>query len=47
MLVAVQLFPAGLYLPPVLAKDVKIYISAPDDHFTAGPDCRVGRFVCS
>ena len=36
VLVAVQLSVLGLYLPPVL-KDV----AAPDDHFTAGPDCRV------
>ena len=40
VLVAVQLSVLGLYLPPVLkiAADIS---SAPDDHFTAGPDCRV------
>ena len=36
VLVAVQLSVLGLYLPPVL--DGR---SAPDDHFTAGPHCRV------
>ena len=40
MLVAVQLFVLGLYLPPVLHLRTLI-ISAPDDHFTASPDCRV------
>ena len=34
---AVQLSVPGLYLPPVF----KSLSSAPDDHFTAGPDCRV------
>ena len=40
VLVAVQLSVLGLYLPPVL-KSVASSASAPDDHFTAGPDCRV------
>ena len=40
VLVAVQLFVLGLYLPPVF-KYVEVISSAPDDHFTAGPDCRV------
>ena len=39
VLVAVQLSVLGLYLPPVL-KEMHIF-SAPDDHFTAGPHCRV------
>ena len=39
VLVAVQLSVLGLYLPPVF-KAASI-ISAPDDHFTAGPDRRV------
>ena len=37
---AVQLSVLGLYLPPVLKQTVAID-SAPDDHFTAGPHCRV------
>ena len=40
VLVAVQLSVPGLYLPPVFEDAVGIS-SAPDDHFTAGPDCRV------
>ena len=40
MLVAVQLSVLGLYLPPVF-KTADVSKSAPDDHFTAGPDCRV------
>ena len=40
VLVAVQLSVLGLYLPPVF-KRVAASQSAPDDHFTAGPDCRV------
>ena len=40
MLVAVQLSVLGLYLPPVF-KSASADQSAPDDHFTAGPDCRV------
>ena len=40
MLVAVQLSVLGLYLPPVFESRAGV-ISAPDDHFTAGPDCRV------
>ena len=39
MLVAVQLSVLGLYLPPVFK--LAVTISTPDDHFTAGPDCRV------
>ena len=39
VLVAVQLSVLGLYLPPVF-KWCRSR-SAPDDHFTAGPDCRV------
>ena len=39
VLVAVQLSVLGLYLPPVFKGP--IISSAPDDHFTAGPDCRV------
>jgi hypothetical protein len=38
VLVAVQLSVLGLYLPPVFKRAVK---SAPDDHLTAGPNCRV------
>ena len=40
VLVAVQLSVLGLYLPPVF-KSADAVRSAPDDHFTAGPDCRV------
>ena len=40
VLVAVQLSVLGLYLPPVF-KIAAAINSAPDDHFTAGPDCRV------
>ena len=40
MLVAVQLSVPGLYLPPVF-KYAAAIISAPDDHLTAGPNCRV------
>ena len=40
VLVAVQLSVLGLYLPPVF-KVADAIVSAPDDHFTAGPDCRV------
>ena len=36
MLVAVQLSVLGLYLPPVLK--TRAIVSAPDDHFIAGPD---------
>ena len=39
---AVQLSVLGLYLPPVF-KMLAAVISAPDDHFAAGPDCRVIR----
>ena len=39
VLVAVQLSVLGLYLPPVFK--VPNVQSAPDDHFAAGPDCRV------
>ena len=37
VLVALQLSAAGWYLPPVAAEEV----SSPNDHFAAGPDCRV------
>ena len=37
---AVQLSVPGLYLPPVF-KELLPFQSTPDDHFTAGPDCRV------
>ena len=40
-LVAVQLFVLGLYLPPVFNSMAHRSHSAPDDHFTAGPHCRV------
>ena len=40
VLVAVQLSVPGLYLPPVF-ETVEVISSTPDDHFTAGPDCRV------
>ena len=40
VLVAVQLSVLGLYLPPVF-KRYGATDSAPDDHFTASPDCRV------
>ena len=40
MLVAVQLSVPGSYLPPVF-KWLRRTTSAPDDHFTAGPHCRV------
>ncbi len=45
VLMAVQLSVLGLYLPPVFRKleleQSGLHTSAPDDHFTAGPDCRV------
>ena len=37
VLVAIQLSVLGLYLPPVF----KARVAAPNDHFAAGPDCRV------
>ena len=40
VLVAVQLSVLGLYLPPVFKWSAD-YRSTPDDHFTAGPHCRV------
>ena len=40
VLVAVQLSVLGLYLPPVFKKLERIK-AAPDDHFAAGPHCRV------
>ena len=40
VLVAVQVFVVGLYLPPVFESENGTD-STPDDHFTAGPDCRV------
>ena len=39
VLVAVQLSVPGLYLPPVFI--MPLTSPAPDDHFTAGPHCRV------
>ena len=39
VLVAVQLSVLGLYLPPVFKS--RAVTSAPDDHFTASPYCRV------
>ena len=36
----VQLLVIGLYLPPVLTV-AYVQHSTPDDHFTAGPHCRV------
>ena len=39
VLVAVQLFVLGLYRPPAL--EIGEIKPTPDDHFTAGPDCRV------
>ena len=41
MLVAVQLSVLGSYLPPVFKGSATC--SAPDDHFAAGPYCRVQR----
>ena len=43
VLVAVQLFVLGLYLPPVFKKEEGLQgcKSAPDYHFAAGPDCGV------
>ena len=48
VLVAVQVSVLGLYRPPVFK--LRRSISAPDDHLTAGPNCRVelsriGRLV--
>ena len=40
VLVDVQLFVRGSYLPPVL-KTLPPLESTPDDHFAAGPHCRV------
>ena len=44
MLVAVQLFMPGLYLPPVLTDGETLIPTAPDNHF--GP-CPYGRVVRS
>ena len=41
VLVAVQLSVLGLYLPPVFNGARIVTTPAPDDHFAAGPDCRV------
>ena len=41
VLVAVQVSVLGLYLPAGVQNIWKPVVSAPDDHFTAGPDCRV------
>ena len=40
VLVAVQLFVSGI-VSPASVQIAGIAISAPDDHFTAGPHCRV------
>ena len=40
VLMAVQLSVLGLYLPPVFKRQ-RSQNATPDDHFTAGPDCRV------
>ena len=40
MLVSVQLSVAGLYLAACVQVEVQMP-STPNDHFTAGPDCRV------
>jgi hypothetical protein len=37
VLVAVQLFVVGLYLPPLFTKPPPVK-STPDDHFAAGPN---------
>ena len=39
MVVTIQLFVFGLYLPPVFELTLLIVLSAPDDHFTASPHC--------
>ena len=39
MLVRLQVLVLGLYLPPVFERLPTS--STPNDHFTAGPDCRV------
>ena len=41
VLVAVQVSVLGSYLPPVFKYWCCRHTSAPDDHFTAGPNCRV------
>ena len=42
VLVAVQVLVLGLYRPPVFNESVReVARSAPDDHFAAGPHCRV------
>ena len=45
VLVAVQLSVPGLYLPPVFRIAARLIVSAPDDHFAAGPNCRVIRIA--
>ena len=41
MLVGIQLSVFGLYLPPVFSPFEILIFSAPDDHFTASPHCRL------
>ena len=42
VVVAVHVSVLGLYLPPVFSSSFRNHKpSPPDDHFTAGPDCRV------
>ena len=41
VLVAVQLSVLGIVSPAGVQRGVTSHHSAPDDHFTAGPDCRV------
>ena len=43
VLVAVQLFAAGLYLPPVLNVTAVNRHPPQTDHFAAAPDCRMTR----
>ena len=43
MLVVVQLFVLGLYLPPVFEMVGLTIDSTPDDHLTSSPDCCVKR----
>ena len=41
VLVAVQLFGAGIVSAAAVEAVRRCYPSTPNDHFTAGPDCRV------
>ena len=43
VLVGVQLFVPGLYLPPVLTEGETFIPTAPDNHFGPRPYCRVAR----